>query len=208
MMAPSAMPNGANGVNGVDGIGHDYDYPPARVDGPYKVLNQYHSKPNKMRVACAGAGASGLCLAYKMERMLEAGSWELTLFEKNPQFGGTWYENTYPGVACDIPSHDYNFTWDPKPDWSQFFAAGKEIQGYFENFAERHGTYYQLCLDYRGVKECIGSKKYMQLNSKITEAAWDNDEGHWNLTIVNPQTGATRKDWAHVFVNGAGKNIF
>ncbi|KAH7121056.1 hypothetical protein B0J11DRAFT_55998 [Dendryphion nanum] len=183
-MAPSEMPNGINGVNGT---GHSYSYPPTNVEGEYKVLNQYHSKPSKLRVACCGAGASGLCLAYKMEKMLEPGSWELTLFEKNPQFGGTWYENTYPGVACDIPSHDYNFTWDPKTDWSQFFASGAEIQKYFEGFAERHG-----------------SKKYMKLNSKITETQWDDEEGIWNITIVNPVTGEESKDWAHVFVNGSG----
>jgi hypothetical protein len=136
IMAPSEMPNQLNGVNGIAAM---YEYPPANPEGEYKVLSQYHSKPSKLRVAGCGAGASGLCLAYKMERMLTPGSWELTLFEKNSQFGGTWYENTYPGVACDIPSHDYNFTWDPKPDWTQFFASGKEIQGYFEGFAERHG---------------------------------------------------------------------
>jgi NAD(P)-binding Rossmann-like domain len=135
-MAPSKMPSSINGVNG---IADDYNYPEATPEGPYRVLNQYHSKPRKLRIACVGAGASGLCLAYKLERMLTPGSWELTLFEKNPQFGGTWYENTYPGVACDIPSHDYNFTWDPKWDWSQFFASGGEIQEYFENFAKRHG---------------------------------------------------------------------
>lgn len=134
--APSKMPTSINGVNG---IAHDYDYPEATPEGPYRVLNQYHSKPRKLRIACVGAGASGLCLAYKLERMLTPGSWELTLYEKNPQFGGTWYENTYPGVACDIPAHDYNFSWDPKWDWSQFFASGPEIQQYFENFAKRHG---------------------------------------------------------------------
>lgn len=81
----------------------EYHYPPTVSEGSeYTVLNQYHSKPTKLRVACIGAGASGLCLAYKMERMLAPGSWELTLFDKNSQFGGTWYENTYPGVACDV----------------------------------------------------------------------------------------------------------
>lgn len=135
-MAPSEL---LTAVSGVNGIANMYDYPPANPEGEYRILQQYHSKPSKLRVACVGAGASGLCLAYKMERMMVPGSWELTLFEKNPMFGGTWYENTYPGVACDIPSHDYNFTWDPKPDWLQFFASGKEIQGYFEGFAERHG---------------------------------------------------------------------
>jgi cation diffusion facilitator CzcD-associated flavoprotein CzcO len=125
--------------NGLNGMVEHFTYPKQASEGPYKVLDQYHSQASKLRVACAGAGASGLCLAYKMEKMLEAGTWELTLHEKNPHFGGTWYENTYPGVACDIPSHDYNYTWDPKPDWTQFFAAGAEIQKYFENFADRHG---------------------------------------------------------------------
>ena len=75
----------------VNGNGHHYDFPERRPDGPYRILEQYHSKARKLRVAGVGAGASGLCLAYKMEKMLEAGSWELTLFEKNPQLGGTWY---------------------------------------------------------------------------------------------------------------------
>ncbi|KAF2815739.1 FAD/NAD(P)-binding domain-containing protein [Mytilinidion resinicola] len=183
-MAPSATAP-ANGTNGL--TAPEFGYPPANVEGPYKVLNQYHSKPSKLRVACCGAGASGLCLAYKMEKMLTPGSFELTLFEKNPQFGGTWYENTYPGVACDIPAHDYVFTWDPKPDWTQFFAAGKEIQGYFEGFAERHG-----------------SKKYMKLNTKIVETRWDNAEGVWHITTEDQVTKERSEDWAHVFVNGTG----
>lgn len=90
-------------VEGVNGITHQFEYPEKTPEGPYRVLNQYHSKPRRLRVACVGAGASGLCLAYKMGKMLEPGSWELTLFEKNSHFGGTWLENTYPGVACDIP---------------------------------------------------------------------------------------------------------
>ena len=93
---PTQMPSTVAGVNG---IAQAFDYPEATPEGDYRVLQQYHSKPRKLRVACVGAGASGLCLAYKMEKMLVPGSWELTLFDKNEQFGGTWYENTYPGVA-------------------------------------------------------------------------------------------------------------
>lgn len=94
----------SNGTNGASDNGaNDFHYG-EEVDpsSPYRVLKQYHSKPTKLRVACVGAGASGLCLAYKMERMMIPGTWELTLFEKNPHFGGTWYENVYPGVACDV----------------------------------------------------------------------------------------------------------
>lgn len=164
-----------------------YDYPEATPDGPYRVLDQYHSKPRKLRVACVGAGASGLCLAYKMERMLEPGSWELTLFDKNDHFGGTWYENTYPGVACDIPSHIYTFTFDPKPDWSQYFAQGAEIQKYFEDFADRYG-----------------SRKYMKLNTKIVKCKWDDDDAVWHITLEDTRTMERWQDWAHCVVNGTG----
>lgn len=111
-MAPHASEDVTNGEipiangqsqNGINSQPEEFQYGETLAEGaPYRVLPQYHSKPTKLRVACIGAGASGLCLAYKMERQLVPGSWELTLFEKNPHFGGTWYENTYPGVACDV----------------------------------------------------------------------------------------------------------
>jgi hypothetical protein len=107
--ATNGHSNGTNGVNGASDNGaNTFHYGEEVTEGtPYRVLQQYHSKPTKLRVACVGAGASGLCLAYKMERMMIPGSWELTLFEKNPHFGGTWYENRYPGVACDVSQFDY-----------------------------------------------------------------------------------------------------
>jgi cation diffusion facilitator CzcD-associated flavoprotein CzcO len=182
-MAPSAMPNGINGNTNGAGL----PYPETSSADAYKVLPQYHSKPTKLRVASVGAGASGLCLAYKMERMLEAGSWELVLLEKNPHFGGTWYENTYPGVGCDIPSHLYTFSWDPNPNWSHYFAYGPEIQRYFEGFAERHG-----------------SMKYMRLNTKVIEARWDEEAGKWTLVLEDQISGEKYEDWCHVLVNGSG----
>ena len=115
------------------------------------------------------------------------GSWELTLFEKNPHFGGTWYENTYPGVGCDIPSHVYTFSWDPNPNWSHYFAYGPEIQKYFEGFADRHG-----------------SQKYMKLSTKVVEGKWNEADGKWFLTLENQITKELTHDWAHVLVNGAG----
>lgn len=80
-MAPGAVieTNGVDGIGLVDGINKphvngvvkpvkadEFDYP--EMATPYRVLNQYHSKPTKLRVACVGAGASGMCLSYKMVR--------------------------------------------------------------------------------------------------------------------------------------------
>ncbi|KAB5566951.1 4-hydroxyacetophenone monooxygenase [Coniochaeta sp. 2T2.1] len=192
--APASPVDGVgvvDGINkpGVNGVAkaptEEFDYP--ELATPYRVLPQYHSKPTKLRVACVGAGASGMCLSYKMNKMLVPGSWELTLFEKNPHFGGTWYENTYPGVACDIPSHLYSFSWDPNPDWSHYFAYGPEIQKYFEGFAERY--------------DC---KKYMKLNTKVVEMRWDEGKGIWNITLEDQVTKEKYHDWAHVVVNGTG----
>lgn len=118
----------------------EVDYPPA----PYRPLDQYHSKASKIRIAGGGAGATGICLAYKLERLLDPGTFELTLFEKNQHFGGTWFENTYPGVACDIPAPMYTYSFDPNPNWSHYFAYGSEIQKYFEDFAKRHGIVAQV----------------------------------------------------------------
>ncbi|KAK3703720.1 hypothetical protein LTR37_014298 [Vermiconidia calcicola] len=174
-------------VQGINGVASSYDYPEPTPEGLYRILDQYHSKPRRLRVACVGAGASGLCLAYKMNKMLEAGTWELTLFEKNSHYGGTWLENTYPGVACDIPSHNYTFTWDPKPDWSHFFAYGPEIQRYFEDFAKRHG-----------------SERYMKLSTKVTEGRWDEEQGIWKLTLEDQNTKEIWHDWCHVWINGTG----
>jgi hypothetical protein len=82
-------------TNGTTGNSHIPDLPSVEQrNGKYEILDQYHSEKSKIRVASVGAGASGLCLAYKMERMLTPGTWDLTLYEKNEQLGGTWYENT------------------------------------------------------------------------------------------------------------------
>ncbi|KPM37428.1 putative sterigmatocystin biosynthesis monooxygenase stcW [Neonectria ditissima] len=166
----------------------DFHYPPSVSSKTlYQVLDQYHSKPTKLRVACIGAGASGLCLGYKMGKQMVPDSWELTLFEKNHHFGGTWLENTYPGVACDIPSHLYTYSWDPKPDWANYFAYGDEIQRYFEEFAEKNDL-----------------KKYMKLDTKVVEGRWDEDKGLWSLTLEDQVTKGTWQDWCHVLVNGTG----
>lgn len=67
---------------------------------PSGLLNQWHSQPRKLRIVHVGAGATGLCAAFKMERQLT--DYELVLYEKNDEIGGTWYENRYPGCACDV----------------------------------------------------------------------------------------------------------
>ncbi|KAE8325428.1 putative MoxY [Aspergillus sergii] len=72
-----------------------------------------------------GMGAAGINFAHSMTKQLQNA--ELTVYERNDDMGGTWLENRYPGCACDIPSLCYQFSWQRKPDWSQYYAGSREI---------------------------------------------------------------------------------
>jgi cation diffusion facilitator CzcD-associated flavoprotein CzcO len=86
------------------------------------------------RFLVIGAGMSGILAAI---RLREAGCEDFAIYEKAERLGGTWRENTYPGLACDVPSHLYSYSFAPNPDWSHRFAPGAEILAYFEDVARR-----------------------------------------------------------------------
>jgi cation diffusion facilitator CzcD-associated flavoprotein CzcO len=89
------------------------------------------------RIAIIGAGMSGIGLGALL---LEAGVTTFTVFEKASTVGGTWRENTYPGVACDVPSRFYQYTFARNPDWSRSMSPGAEIRDYLEDVADRFGV--------------------------------------------------------------------
>lgn len=93
-------------------------------------------KRRQPSVAIVGAGMSGLCAAITLQR---AGIDDVTVYEKAQEVGGTWRENTYPGLTCDVPSRLYQFTFAPNPGWSRYFSPGQEIQAYFTDVAKRYG---------------------------------------------------------------------
>ena len=71
-------------------------------------------------------------------RLREAGLHDVVIYEKADSYGGTWRENTYPGIACDVPSHLYSYSFEPNPEWSHRFSPGEEIRRYFDAVAGRH----------------------------------------------------------------------
>ena len=79
---------------------------------------------------------SGLCVAIAL---LRSGITDVTIYEKAEEVGGTWRENTYPGLVCDIPSRVYQYTFAQNPNWSHLFSPGGEIQDYFRDVADRFG---------------------------------------------------------------------
>lgn len=151
----------------------------------------------KLRVVCVGAGMSGLYMAHKLQVENRAttdydNGWvDFQIYEKNPSVGGTWFENTYPGVACDVPAHVYVFSFESNPEWSQYFAGGGEIQKYVEKVTKKYD------LD-----------RHVQLSSKVIESTWDDEKSQWRLKIeqANPDDGSKTiiNDTCDVLLNGSG----
>src|SRR5690242_2945586 len=92
------------------------------------------AKERHVFVAIVGSGFSGLATAVELKRR---GIDDFVVLERAASLGGTWRDNTYPGCACDVPSHLYSFSFAPKHDWSRAFAPQPEIRAYLEQVADR-----------------------------------------------------------------------
>ena len=131
------------------------------------------------RVAIIGAGMSGLCMGIALR---QAGMEDFVIYEKAANIGGTWRDNTYPGVACDVPSHLYSYSFAPNPDWSHVYAPGGEIQDYFERCATTYALW-----------------PHIRLGREIDAARFDETTARWHLT-----TGAGERDTANVVISAVG----
>ena len=93
-----------------------------------------------------------------------AGYADVTVFERGERVGGVWHHNTYPGAACDVPSHLYEFSFAPNPRWSRRYAPQAEIQSYLEGVARSHGVLERV-----------------RTGTEVSEARWDEDRSRWVL---------------------------
>uniref|UniRef100_A0A8H7Y6L6 Uncharacterized protein n=1 Tax=Psilocybe cubensis TaxID=181762 RepID=A0A8H7Y6L6_PSICU len=138
-----------------------------------------------LKVICIGAGASGLLMAYKMQRNFE--NYELMCYEKNDDISGTWYENRYPGCACDIAAHIYTWSFEPNPSWSSVYAGSEEIHNYFCRFSKKYNL-----------------SKFYKLRHLVTSCIWDDTRGGWDVEVTNLNDGSKFTDQCDILINGAG----
>ncbi|WP_423894730.1 flavin-containing monooxygenase [Candidatus Pelagadaptatus aseana] len=118
------------------------------------------------KVVVIGAGMTGILMTIKLR---EAGINDVIILEKADKVGGTWRENTYPGVACDVPSYSYTYKFEPNPNWSHLFARGDEIQQYFQMVADKYGV-----------------TQSVRFNESVTDAVYD--EGKWTVKTSKGDT--------------------
>ena len=130
------------------------------------------------RFVIIGAGMAGILSAIKLQ---EAGLTDFTVYEKADRLGGTWRDNTYPGIACDVPSHLYTYSFAPNADWTHMYSPGPEIWDYFSSVANRYGV--------------EGSIRY---GEEVTRLAF-GDDGRWAV-----ETSGGRRDAADFVIAATG----
>ena len=87
-------------------------------------------------ILIVGAGFAGIGMGI---RLRQTGREDFLIIERADDVGGTWRDNHYPGIACDVPSHLYSYSYLPNPDWSRVFSPGGEIQAYIQKCARDEG---------------------------------------------------------------------
>ncbi|MES2339208.1 MAG: NAD(P)/FAD-dependent oxidoreductase [Pseudomonadota bacterium] len=137
--------------------------------------------PPGFRALIIGAGISGLCAAIQFA----AAGIPYIIVERRPALGGVWFENRYPGAACDVPSHLYSFSWAPF-EWSRYFAGSREIHAYLEDVADRYDV-----------------RRHIRFGVEVTQARWDEAAQQWHADIVDTEGNADTLS-ASMILSGVG----
>lgn len=167
----------------------EWDKPSERgyVVGKHMINEPPPGKP--FRIIVIGAGAAGIDFLHSAPPILEDLGVEIACFEKNPDVGGTWYENRYPGCACDNPSVGYTFPWKSNPKWTSFYSSSDEIWRYLKEIVDDEGM-----------------MKYITLNTSVLGATWNDVKSKWIVKLSQHGEGSS-KEWEEecdVLLNGCG----
>ncbi|MFC4913067.1 flavin-containing monooxygenase [Actinomadura gamaensis] len=115
-------------------------------------------------IVVIGSGFAGLGMAIRLKQQ---GFHDFVVLEKSEALGGTWHDNTYPGCACDVPSHMYSFSFELNPNWSRMFAPQPEIRAYMEATADKYRI-----------------RDHIRFGAAVDSMEWDDASNRWNVTLA------------------------
>jgi cation diffusion facilitator CzcD-associated flavoprotein CzcO len=136
------------------------------------------AEPQHVRVALIGAGFSGISAGVALKR---EGIEDFVILERAGEVGGVWRDNSYPGVACDIPSSFYSLSFAPNPEWRHTFSRGGQIAEYSRKVVDDHGV-----------------RSHIRFGQDLVDASWDATQQRWTVTTTDLQLTAD------VLVDGTG----
>lgn len=158
----------------------------------------------RLKVRVIGAGYSGIYLGIRIPQRLR--NIDFQIYDKNQGVGGTWWVNRYPGTsiptfhllltpllntnlgcACDVPSHSYQYSFEPNPNWSSFYAPQAEICSYLHRVADKYGV-----------------MRFVRLQHEVQSCLWDAEAKKWRLEVKDLQSGKLLEDEADVLISAKG----
>lgn len=143
------------------------------------LVNKQHNN-NTLNIVIIGTGFGGIGMAIQLKK---AGIDSFTLLEKAASVGGTWRDNTYPGAACDVQSHLYSYSFEPKNDWTRKFSFQPEIRSYIESCVKKYDL-----------------QAHIQFNQEVEAADFDAEAGRWNI-----RTKAGKDISAAILISACGQ---
>jgi cation diffusion facilitator CzcD-associated flavoprotein CzcO len=139
-------------------------------------------------VIIAGAGFGGMGAAISLKRLgFGADSRSLLILDREDDLGGTWHVNRYPGLAVDIASVTYSYSFEPNPHWKHWFARGPELKQYAEHVADTYDL-----------------RRHMEFGVRVDGARWDEDEQHWVVTTTPVAGGGSTTRTATYLMTATG----
>ncbi|KAL4814647.1 hypothetical protein BDW67DRAFT_192052 [Aspergillus spinulosporus] len=138
-----------------------------------------------IKVGVIGGGLSGITAGILLPVKLPG--LDLRIYDKNADLGGTWFENTYPGVRCDIPAHVYQSNFEPNTKWTEEFAQGHEIREYWQGVARKYNVY-----------------QYVRAQHRVERAEWFGDNGKWKVTVRDLKEDRVYEEELDILLNAIG----
>ncbi|KAM0276426.1 hypothetical protein ACHAQH_006778 [Verticillium albo-atrum] len=152
---------------------------------PFAIKDEPIENLRPMKVIVIGAGFSGIYTTIRLSQRLR--NVKIQVFEQNEETAGVWWMNRYPGLACDIPSYSYQFTFAPTPHWSSLYAPGPEIRAYMQGVAEKYGA-----------------NRFIKTSHAVESCVWMPSIRQWEVKVRNLESGLVFKEVADVVISAKG----
>jgi cation diffusion facilitator CzcD-associated flavoprotein CzcO len=125
-----------------------------------------------VEILIVGSGFSGLGAAIELKRL---GIHDFVILERAHDLGGTWRDNTYPGLTVDVASTTYSYAFEPNPDWSRLYAPGSEVKRYADHCADKYGL-----------------REHLRCGKTVVSASYDRGANTWTTTLADGETWVSR----------------
>lgn len=163
-------------------VNHELGYGKNGGDPDWTLAEIAPHRADQFSAIVVGAGAHGVQAAYRLK---QAGI-PVTVFEKNPDVGGTWYENSYPGCRLDTPNFTYSYSFLQTSEWPQVFTEQKHLYSYFSQAATE-----------------LGVREHIQFGTEVETMHFDEETGIWTVTVVSNGERSTHQ--ANIVVSAVGQ---